>query len=187
VASGVRRIEALTGGAAFAHIQKTDKLLDDTARLLKERPDIVPQRVEKMLTHQKSLEKEIDSLKVKIASEAVADIEADVKSIDGVKVLAKRVAVDQPAALRELADRFKDKIKSGIVVLGSVAEDKALLIVIVTKDLIDRFHAGRIVKQVAAVVGGGGGGRPDMAQAGGTKPEKLDEALEKAYEVIKDS
>jgi alanyl-tRNA synthetase len=89
--------------------------------------------------------------------------------------------------LRDLADRFKDKIKSGIVVLGSSAESKALLIVIVTKDLTDRFHAGRIVKQVAAVVGGGGGGRPDMAQAGGTKPEKLDEALEKAYEVIKDS
>jgi alanyl-tRNA synthetase len=187
VASGVRRIEALTGGAALAHIQDTAKLLDDTARLLKERPDIVPQRVEKMLAHQKSLEKEVDLLKVKIASTSVDDIEADVKSIDGVKVLAKKVAVDHPAALRDLADRFKDKIKSGIVVLGSTAESKALLIVIVTKDLTDRFHAGRIVKQVAAVVGGGGGGRPDMAQAGGTKPEKLDEALEKAYEVIKGS
>ena len=187
VASGVRRIEALTGGAALAHIQKTAKLLDDTARLLKERPQVVPQRLEKILSHQKFLEKEVDLLKVKIASTSVDDIEADVKSIDGVKVLAKKVAVDHPAALRDLADRFKDKIKSGIVVLGSTAESKALLIVIVTKDLTDRFHAGRIVKQVAAVVGGGGGGRPDMAQAGGTKPEKLDEALEKAYEVIKDS
>ncbi len=187
VASGVRRIEALTGGAALAHIQKTAKLLDDTARLLKERPQVVPQRLEKILSHQKALEKEVDLLKVKIASTSVDDIEADVKSIDGVKVLAKKVAVDHPAALRDLADRFKDKIKSGIVVLGSTAESKALLIVIVTKDLTDRFHAGRIVKQVAAVVGGGGGGRPDMAQAGGTKPEKLDEALEKAYEVIKGS
>ena len=187
VASGVRRIEALTGGAALAHIQKTAKLLDDTARLLKESPQVVPQRLEKILSHQKFLEKEVDLLKVKIAATSVDDIEADVKSIDGVKVLAKKVAVDQPAALRDLADRFKDKIKSGIVILGSVAEAKALLIVIVTKDLTDRFHAGRIVKQVAAVVGGGGGGRSDMAQAGGTKPEKLDEALEKAYEVIKNS
>ncbi|MBW2706010.1 MAG: alanine--tRNA ligase, partial [Deltaproteobacteria bacterium] len=119
VASGIRRIEALTGGAALAHIQDTAKLLDDTARLLKERSDIVPQRVEKMLAHQKSLEKEVDLLKVKIASTSVDDIEADVKSIDGVKVLAKKVAVDHPAALRDLADRFKDKIKSGIVVLGS--------------------------------------------------------------------
>ncbi len=185
VASGVRRIEALTGGAALAHIQKSEKLMDDTARLLKERPQVVPQRLEKILSHQKFLEKEVDLLKVKIAATSVDDIEADVKSIDGVKVLAKKVAVDQPAALRDLADRFKDKIKSGIVVLGGTAEDKALLIVIVTKDLTDRFHAGRIVKQVAAVVGGGGGGRPDMAQAGGTKPEKLDEALEKAYEIIK--
>ncbi len=187
VASGVRRVEALTGGAALAHIQKSEKLMDDTARLLKERPQVVPQRLEKILSHQKFLEKEVDRLKVKIASTSVNDIEADVKSIDGIKVLAKKVAVDQPAALRDLADRFKDKIKSGIVVLGGTAEDKALLIVIVTKDLTDRFHAGRIVKQVAAVVGGGGGGRPDMAQAGGTKPEKLDEALEKAYEVIKNS
>lgn len=187
VASGVRRIEALTGGAALAHIQKSEKLMDDTARLLKERPQVVPRRLEKILSHQKFLEKEVDRLKVKIASTAVNDIEADVKSIDGVKVLAKKVSVDQPAALRDLADRFKDKIKSGIVVLGGTAEAKALLIVIVTKDLTDRFHAGRIVKQVAAVVGGGGGGRPDMAQAGGTKPEKLDEALEKAYEVIKNS
>lgn len=185
VASGVRRIEALTGGAALAHIQKSEKLMDDTARLLKERPQVVPRRLEKILSHQKFLEKEVDRLKVKIASTAVNDIEADVKSIDGVKVLAKKVSVDQPAALRDLADRFKDKIKSGIVVLGGTAEAKALLIVIVTKDLTDRFHAGRIVKQVAAVVGGGGGGRPDMAQAGGTKPEKLDEALEKAYEIIK--
>ncbi len=187
VASGVRRIEALAGGAALAHIQKSEKLMDDTARLLKDRPQVVPQRLEKILSHQKFLEKEVDRLKVKIASTSVNDIEADVKSIDGVKVLAKKVAVDHPAALRDLADRFKDKIKSGIVVLGGTAEDKALLIVIVTKDLTDRFHAGRIVKQVAAVVGGGGGGRPDMAQAGGTKPEKLDEALEKAYEVIKNS
>jgi len=187
VAAGIRRIEALTGGAAFAHIQMTDKLLGDTARLLKERTDAVPQRIEKMLSHQKALEKEVAGLKVKVASEAVEDIEADVKIINNVKVLAKRVAVDQPAALRDLADRFKDKIQSGVVVLGSPAGEKALLIVVVTKDLTDRFHAGEIIKQVAAVVGGGGGGRPDMAQAGGTQPEKLDAALEKAYEVVEKS
>ncbi len=184
VASGIRRIEALTGEAALVQIQKTDRLLNETARLLKERPDVVPQRVEKMLAHQKSLEKEIDRLKAKVASEAVDDIEADVKTVNKVKVLAKKVAVDQPAALRDLADRFKDKIQSGIVVLGSASGNKAMLIVIVSKDLTDRFHAGKIVKQVAAVVGGGGGGRPDMAQAGGSKPEKLDAALEKVYEIV---
>jgi alanyl-tRNA synthetase len=95
--------------------------------------------------------------------------------------------VDSPAALRELADRFKDKLKSGVIVLGSAGEDKALLIAIVTKDLADRFHAGNIVKALAPIVGGGGGGRPDMAQAGGTQPENIDQALEKALDVIKGS
>ena len=137
-----------------------------------------------MLAHQKSLEKEVERLKAKIASEAVDDIDADVKTVNNVKVLAKKVAVDQPSALRDLADRFKDKIQSGIVVLGSASGNKAMLIVIVSKDLTHQFHAGEIIKQVAAVVGGSGGGRPDMAQAGGSKPEKLDEALEKVYEVV---
>ncbi|MBW1899520.1 MAG: alanine--tRNA ligase, partial [Deltaproteobacteria bacterium] len=106
------------------------------------------------------------------------------KEINGIKVLAKKVSIDNPGALRELADNFRDKIKSGVVVLGAVSGPKALLIVIVTKDLTDRFHAGNIVKEVASVVGGGGGGRPDMAQAGGTKPENLDQAIERAYEII---
>ena len=184
VASGVRRIEALTGKAAFAHIQKTDQLLGDTARLLKERSDAVPRRIEKMLSLQKSMEKEIEQLKVKIDSKATETLDDAIQTIDGVKVLVKKVSVDTPAALRNLADRFKDKIESGIVVLGSIAESKVLLIVVVTKDLTDRYHAGNIVKEISTVVGGSGGGRPDMAQAGGTEPEKLDQALEKAVEVL---
>ena len=98
--------------------------------------------------------------------------------------MAKCVAVDTPAALRNLADRFKDKIKSGIVVLGSKAGSKAMLIAVVTKDLTDRYHAGNIVKEIATVIGGRGGGRPDMAQAGGNQPENLEQALEKVYEVV---
>ena len=94
------------------------------------------------------------------------------------------MSVDKPAALRDLADRFKEKIKTGIVVLGSSDASKVMLIAVVTKDLTDRFHAGDIIKGIAPVVGGGGGGRPDMAQAGGSKPEKLDAALEKAYEIL---
>jgi len=107
-----------------------------------------------------------------------------VKTVNGVKVIAKKVAVDSPAALRDLADKFRDKIGSGVVVLGSVSGDKVLLISVVTKDLIKRCHAGNIIKQVAGIVGGSGGGRPDMAQAGGTQPEKLDEALGKVIEMI---
>ncbi|MBW2011042.1 MAG: alanine--tRNA ligase, partial [Deltaproteobacteria bacterium] len=96
-----------------------------------------------------------------------------------------KVSVDNPAALRDLADKFKDKIKSGIFVLGSASGKKVFLVVLVTKDLTDRFNAGKIIKEIAAEVGGGGGGRPDMAQAGGSKPEKLDQALDKVYEVVK--
>ena len=99
-------------------------------------------------------------------------------------IVARKVSVETPAALRNLADQFRDKIKSGIVVLGSSVGAKAMLIAVVTKDLTDRYHAGNIVTQVAAVVGGKGGGRPDMAQAGGNQPQKLDQALEKVYEVI---
>ncbi|MBW2607208.1 MAG: alanine--tRNA ligase [Deltaproteobacteria bacterium] len=184
VASGVRRIEALTGGAAVEYVQQTSKIVRDTALLVKEKPEVVPRRIEKILTDQKTLEKEIEKLKAQIAAKSTDDAKEEIKTINGIKVIIKKVAVDSPAALRDLADRFKEKIKSGVVVLGSAAGSKVLLIVVVSKDLVDNYHAGNIVKQVAAVVSGGGGGRPDMAQAGGTKPEKLDAALDKAYEVI---
>jgi alanyl-tRNA synthetase len=184
IASGIRRIEALTGASAVDYVQKNLKLFQNTAHLLKESPEAVQQRVEKILSHQKMLEKEVTRLKTKIASLSVEWAEEEIKSINGTNVLIKKVEADNPAALRDLADRFRDKIKSGIVVLGSIAGEKVLLIVVVTKDLADRYHAGNIIKQISPIVGGGGGGRPDMAQAGGNKPEKLKEALEKAYEVV---
>jgi alanyl-tRNA synthetase len=184
VASGIRRIEALTGAAAVEYIQKDSKIINDSARLLKENPEAVPGRIKKILSAQKSLEKELEQLKANIAMRSADWTEKDIKSINDIKVLAKKVTAGTPAELRDLADRFKEKIKTGIVVLGSSADSKALLIVVVTKDLTDRFHAGKIVKEVASVVGGGGGGRPDMAQAGGTQPENLDRALEKVYEVV---
>lgn len=184
IASGVRRIEALTGGTAVEYVQQNLTILRDSARLLKEKPEVVPQRIEKILADQKTLEKKIEKLKTQMAVMSTDDAKEQIKSINGMKVIVKKVAVDSPSALRDLADRFKDKIKSGIVVLGSTIGSKVLLIVVVSKDLANQYHAGNIVKQIAAVVGGGGGGRPDMAQAGGTKPEKLDAALNKAYEVI---
>jgi alanyl-tRNA synthetase len=187
IASGVRRIEALTGEAALEYVQKTTKLLEDTAHLVKEKPDSVTSKVAKILRDFKALEKDVDHLKAKIASDAAEVGTAAVKSVNNTKVLIQKVSVDNPAALRDLADRLKEKLKSGIVVLGSVNGPKASLIVGVTKDLTDRFHAGNVIKQIASTVGGSGGGRPDLAQAGGTKPEKLDEALQKAYKVIEDS
>lgn len=187
VASGVRRIEALTGEAAVEYTQLMSGIVLQSAHLLKDKPQAVPPKIEKMLSEIKSLEKKVERLKTKMASMAADSAEADMKTIKGTRVLARKVLVDNPAALRELADQLKEKIKSGIIALGSAAGPKVFLIVVVTKDLVKRYHAGNIVKQVAAVVGGGGGGRPDMAQAGGSRPEKLDEALEKVYEVIEKS
>jgi alanyl-tRNA synthetase len=187
IASGVRRIEALTGEGALKYVQKTARLLEDTAHLVKDKPDAVTSKVTKILSDLKTLEKEVERLKAKIASDA-AEVGGDaIKSVNNTKVLIQKASVDNPAALRELADKLKEKLKSGIVVLGSVKGPKAFLIVVVTKDLTDRFHAGNVIKQIAPTVGGSGGGRPDMAQAGGTQPEKLDQALKKAYNVIKSS
>jgi alanyl-tRNA synthetase len=187
IASGVRRIEALTGEGALQYVQKTSRLLEDTAHLVKDKPDAVTSKVAKILSDLKTLEKEVERLKAKIASDS-AEVGGDaIKSVNNTKVLIQKVSVNNPAALRDLADRLKEKLKSGIVVLGSANGPKAFLIVVVTKDLTDRFHAGNVIKQIASTVGGSGGGRPDMAQAGGTKPEKLDQALQKAYKVIEDS
>jgi alanyl-tRNA synthetase len=184
IASGVRRIEALTGAAAVNYTQQSENILQATALLLKEKPEALPQRVDKMLSRERLLEKELEKAKAKIASGAVDGIDDEIKSLNGVSLLVKKVSVETPAALRELADRFRDKIKSGIIVLGSAAGDKVLLIVIVTRDLTKKYHAGNIVKQISTIVGGGGGGRPDMAQAGGNIPEKLDEALSRVYDVV---
>jgi alanyl-tRNA synthetase len=184
VAAGIRRIEALTGAAALEYVQKMARSTQNSMHLLRVKQEEVVPRIEQLLSAYKSSEKEVEKLKAALADARAQAGDEDLRNINGVAVLAKRVAVDKPAALRELADRFRDRIKSGIVVLGSPAKDKALLIVIVTKDLSGRFHAGEIVKQLSAVVGGGGGGREDMAQAGGPMKEKLDLALEKAYEVI---
>jgi alanyl-tRNA synthetase len=142
-------------------------------------------RIQHLLGSLKASEKEIERLKATLAdAKAQTGSEDEVRTINGVSILVKRVEIDQPAALRELADRFKDRIRSGVVILGSATQDKALLIVIVTKDLTQRYHAGKIIKELAAEVGGGGGGRPDMAQAGGTQPEKLDQALTRAYDLL---
>ena len=131
IASGVRRIEALTAGYALAYMQNTSKILQDTARLIKEKPEAVAQRIEKILASQKSTEKELEKLKKAIVSGSADNIENEIKSINGIKVLVKKVSVDSPAALRDLADKFKDRIKSGIIVLGCSAKSRVFLIVLV--------------------------------------------------------
>ncbi|BBO66546.1 alanine--tRNA ligase [Desulfosarcina alkanivorans] len=184
VASGVRRIEALTGTAALDHVQETSRIVHQLGHLVKDKPDSVVKRVESLMTSLKSLEKETERLKTQLAEIQADGSGEEVVDINGVSAIIRQVSVEKPSAMRELADRFKDRIGSGIVVLGCETGGKALLIVVVTKDLSHRFHAGNMIKTIAKVVGGGGGGRPDMAQAGGTQPQNLTQALEAARELI---
>jgi alanyl-tRNA synthetase len=185
VAAGVRRIEAVTGQAALEAVQATVRNLQESAHLLREKPEGLSQRIGRLLAEIKGLEHEIEQLKGRLSAASAADAGAEVQTIGGVNVLVKRVEADSPAALRELLDHFKSRIRSGVMVLGSVSDGKVLLIAGVTQDLTKRFHAGHLIKQVSAVVGGSGGGRPDMAQAGGSQPEKLDAAFAKALEAIR--
>ena len=185
VAAGVRRIEALTGDAAVAFVQAMARNLIEAAHLLREKPEALTQRIVKVVADMKALEREVEQLKGRLSSAAVVDAGSDVLDLNGVGVLVKKVEADSPAALRDLMDRFKDRIQSGVVVLGSTSNAKVMLIAGVTKNLTARFHAGNIIKQVAALVGGSGGGRPDMAQAGGSQPENLDAALARALEIIR--
>jgi alanyl-tRNA synthetase len=136
------------------------------------------------LKHQKELEKEIEAFKGKLAARDSADIFSKVKEIKGVRILASAVDVADVKTLRDLGDKLRDRIQSGIILLGSKTDDKAMLLCLITKDLTDRYRAGDIIKTIAPIVGGSGGGRPDMAQAGGPKPENLDQALAKLESLI---
>ncbi|WDP88495.1 MAG: alanine--tRNA ligase [Desulfobacter sp.] len=184
IASGVRRIEAVTGQAALDAVHADQKAIETLAGLLKGNRENVVGRVETLISEKKSLEKELEAIKAKLASKSVDDIEQNIKEINGVKVLAKRVEIENPSQLRDLADKFKAKLGSGVLLLGAESGGKALLIAMVTQDLTKTHKAGDIVKAAAQIVGGGGGGRPDMAQAGGTQPEHLDAALASVFDTV---
>ena len=184
IASGVRRIEALTGEAALHHLQKTSHLVQETARMLKDKPDAIPQRIQKLLEQIKGDEKKIEQLKAKLLGVSASKATDEIIEVNGIKLLSKVVEADSPASLRDLADRFKEQLNSGIIVLGSRSGSKALLLTAVTRDLTGQFHAGKIINKLAAIVGGGGGGRHDMAQAGGSKPENLDQAMQAAADIV---
>ena len=184
IASGVRRIEAVTGETALEYLHKDEGILARTATLLKTGKDGLAARVETLLKEKKELEKELESLKARMASKSVDNIGDAIRQVNGVNVISQRVNIENPSQLRDLADKFKAKIKSGVILLGAESNGKALLISMVTDDLTKQYKAGDIVKAAAAVVGGGGGGRPDMAQAGGTRPEHLEQALESVYKTM---
>jgi len=182
IAAGVRRIEAVTGRKAFKHFQKTDEELKRTAELFKAGSFDVYDRAEKILKEKRELEKEIETLKGKLAAKDSGDLISQAKEINGVKVLATEVSITDVKTLRDFGDKLRDKLGSGVILLGSKAGEKVMLLCMVTKDLAGKYHAGNIIKELAPIVGGSGGGRPDMAQAGGSQPENLSKvftALEK--------
>jgi alanyl-tRNA synthetase len=177
VASGVRRIEAITGPGALAYLYERENKLREAAEMLRASPEEVPRKVEQLIQRLKGLERELDQLRGKLAAGGSKDLAAEAKEVKGIKVLAARLDGVDAKGLREAMDRLKDKLAPAAIVLAAVADNKVSLIAGVTKDLAGRLHAGELVNQVAVRVGGKGGGRPDMAQAGGTDPSGLDAAL----------
>ncbi|MCG2836730.1 alanine--tRNA ligase [Photobacterium sp. WH77] len=178
IAAGVRRIEAVTGEGAIEVLHEQDSLLAETASLVKSDSASVAIKVNALVTHSKQLEKEIQQLKDKLAAQESADLINQVQEINGTKVLIAKLDGADNKALRGMVDELKNKLGSGVVVLGNVSDGKVGLIAGVTKDVIAKVKAGDLVNMVAQQVGGKGGGRPDMAQAGGTDAGALPAALE---------
>ena len=182
LASGVRRMEALTGRGALNYF----RTLNDSARALQQqlnsRLEEIPALVRSLQEKQKSLEKELKQLKLRMASGGASAGSADNESVDvkGVKLMARRVDDISGGDLRNLADELRSKIKSGVIVLGSVTDSKVTLLTAVTKDLVDRIPANTLIQKLAPIVGGKGGGKADLAQAGGKDADRLDEALDRA-------
>ena len=178
IAAGVRRVEAVTGDSALAYVHDLVAKMQETASLVKADQNTVVAKVSQVLDRNRSLEKEVEKLNVQVASAANANLIDQVQVINGVKVLVANLKGADPKSLRSSMDELKNKLQSGIIVLGIPGEGKVNLITGVTKDLIGKVKAGELVSFLAVQVGGKGGGRPDMAQAGGSKPEALAAALE---------
>jgi alanyl-tRNA synthetase len=177
IASGVRRIEAVTGGKAIDIVQSQGQQMSQVASLLKTDPQSLSVRIHQLLVQNKVTEKELDKLKLQIVSNAATDVLSEVYEINGVKVLSTVLQNVESKTLRTMVDDFKNQLVSAVIVLGISEENKVSLIVGVTKDLVSKVRAGELVNFVAEQVGGKGGGRPDMAQAGGSEPENLDSAI----------
>ena len=186
VASGVRRIEAITGKLAYDKVNSVEKTLNKAARLLKSRNNEVVEKIEALLTQVKTLEQQLALANSKMAQETASELLATAIDVNGVTIVNAEVEIEDMDGLRNLADLLRDKLTVGVIVLGAkIADDKVNFVVMATKDAVAKgIHAGNIIKETAKVAGGGGGGRPDMAQAGGKNPEKITEALTMATEVI---
>ncbi len=185
IGSGLRRIEAVTGDGVITYITEQENLIAEASAALKTTPNELARRAEGIIKELKEKERELEAMQAKLARYESQGIMDQVKEIRGIKALAAQVNAPDMDALRNMGDMMKDKLGSGVVVLGSITDGKVNFVAMATKDVLDKgIHAGNIIREVAKAAGGGGGGRPDMAQAGAKDPAKMAEALEKAYEVI---
>ena len=187
IAAGVRRIEALTGEGVFAYYKKTEEELHEAAKLLKTTPANLLEKIAALQAELKAVTSENESLKSKLAKDALGDVMNQVCEIEGVKLLPAKLEGVDMNGLRELGDQLREKLGEGVVLLASVNDGKVTLMAAATDGAMKQgAHAGNLIKGIAALVGGGGGGRPNMAQAGGKNPAGIDAALEKAKEVLKE-
>ena len=185
VAAGVRRIEALTSEGLLAYYEETEKKLEEAAKLIKTTPDKIAEKIGHLLSENKALKAELESLKSKMAKNAMGDVMNQVTDVKGVKLLAAQVEGVDMNGLRELGDQLKEKLGEGVVVLASAVNGKVNLVAMATDAAMAKgAHAGNLIKGVASLVGGGGGGRPNMAQAGGKNPAGIGDAIAKAKEVL---
>jgi alanyl-tRNA synthetase len=184
VAAGVRRIEAVTGRGALARVRERDALLRDLTTALRAPEDKSVEKVEKLLEQIRELEKRVEKAAQSKSGDVVADAIAAARDQDGAKIVVARVDGVDSKSMRGVSDHVRDKIGSGVVVLASKTDSGAAVTVAVTKDCTDRFHAGKIIKEIASLVDGRGGGKPDFAQAGGKNPEGIPALLEKANELV---
>jgi len=186
VAAGVRRIEALTSNNAINYYKNLESLIKDFSKLLKAEPSMLIKKTEQLMEDNKKVKQENEKLKAKLSKGAADDLLSNVVDIDGVKLLAANIEDQDMNGLRNLGDSLKQKLGEGVIVLTTSKGSKVNLVVMATDEAIKKgAHAGNLIREVAGVVGGGGGGRPNMAQAGGKNPEKIEEALEKAKDVLK--
>jgi alanyl-tRNA synthetase len=187
IAAGVRRIEAVTGQGALDSVRRREKILDQLGGHLGARDEAALERLEKILAREKDLEKKLRALEQKLVSGAATGNGADeqIRDHSGLKIVTRRVAGIDAKALRELADRMRQKHGSAVVAIGSdLGDDKVALVVAVTPDLAGRVKAGDVIRKIAPIIGGSGGGKSDFAQAGGRDPGKLDAALAAVAEAI---
>ena len=185
VAAGVRRIEALTSKGLIRYYDNLEKKLNEAAKVLKATPDNLAEKIAHLTAENKALHSEVESLKSKLAQDAMGDVMDQVQEIKGVKLLAAEVDGVDMNGLRDLGDQLKEKLGEGVVVLASGNDGKVSLMVTATDGAMKKgAHAGNLVKAIAGCVGGGGGGRPNMAQAGGKNPSGIQDALKKAEEVL---